>query len=279
MSGSPNSSMMLRSHCRSTPELPSYHYVTSYHPIWISILVLIASHYFIYYQYTAKIDGQSARLESLETKLTSLQQLNTQTNSNTQWLESAKSLIRREIDLYDADKTNLTDYALESSGATIVTTRCTKSFLERNIKYSIDGLLPLFFTSFSPRIVIQPSMIPGECWSFAGAEGVMVVQLSRTIIPNAFTYEHIRKELTPDLSIDSAPKLFRVKSLRDANDKEGLLLGEYEYAKDGEPLQQFKIQNPNPIPTRFIELLILSNHGEMQYTCLYRFRVHGNLIQ
>lgn len=191
-------------------------------------------------------------------------------------LEKSQELIRREIDLYDADKTNLTDYALESSGATIVTTRCTKSYLERNIQYSIDGLLPIFYTSNTPRIVIQPSMTPGDCWSFAGADGVLVVQLSRTIIPTSFTYEHIRKELTPDYNIDSAPKHIRVKSLKDANDRDGLLLGRYDYDKEGASLQQFNVQNPNPMPTRFIELQILSNHGELQYTCLYRFRVHGN---
>lgn len=184
-------------------------------------------------------------------------------------------MIRRAIDLYDADKTNQTDYALESSGATIVTTRCTKSYLEKNIQYSIDGLLPVFFTSNSPRVVIQSSLAPGECWSFAGSAGVLVVQLSRTIIPTSFTYEHIRRELTPDLHIDSAPRHFLVRSLTDANDHEGLLLGEYEYDKDGQPLQKFTVQNPNPMPTKFIELVIHSNHGELQYTCLYRFRVHG----
>lgn len=190
-------------------------------------------------------------------------------------LKQTRHLIRHAISLYDADKTNQTDYALESSGATIVTTRCTKTYLEKNIQYSIDGFLPVFFTSNSPRVVIQPSVIPGECWSFPGSNGVLVVQLSRTIIPTSFTYEHIRKELTPDLHIDSAPRHFRVRSLRDINDHEGLLLGEYEYDKNGEPVQQFKVQNPNPVPTKHIEFIIQSNHGEMLYTCLYRFRVHG----
>lgn len=259
-SGSPNSSMMLRSHCRSTPDItPNYQYVTSYY-VWITILVLLVAHFVIYLQC---ILPMGAKLEKLE-------------STHEGCLKQVQSLIKKEIDLYDADKTNLTDYALEQSGATIVTTRCTKTYLEKNIQYSIDGLLPLFYTSNSPRVVIQPTMTPGECWSFAGAEGVLVVQLSRTIIPTAFTYEHIRKELSPDLTNDSAPKHIRVKSLRDANDHEGVLLGEYVYDKDGEPLQQFKVQNPNPIPTRFIELLIQSNHGELQFTCLYRFRVHGN---
>lgn len=190
-------------------------------------------------------------------------------------LKNTEQMIRYHIDLYDSDKTNQADYALESSGATIVTTRCTKSYLEKNIQYSIDGLLPVFFTANSPRVVIQPSVTPGDCWSFAGAEGVLVVRLSRTIIPTSISYEHIRKELTPDQHIDSAPRHFRIKSLADVDDHEGLLLGDYEYDKDGNPLQQFEVQNPNPMPTRYIEMIIQSNHGESQYTCLYRFRVHG----
>lgn len=193
-------------------------------------------------------------------------------------VKRTEQLIKHEINLYDADKTNQADYALESSGATMVTTRCTKSYLDKNIQYSVDGLLPVFFTSNSPRVVIQPTINPGECWSFAGSEGVLVVQLSREIIPTSFSYEHIRRELSPDKHIDSAPKSFRVKSLRDANDLEGLLLGEYDYDNEGNPLQQFKVQNRYPVPTRFIELIIQSNHGELQYTCLYRFRVHGNKV-
>lgn len=228
--------------------------------IWIAIVVMFAAQYAIYLQY---IQPMAAKIKELET-------------NRYDCLPQVKQLIENEINVYDADKTNQADYALEPAGGTIVTTRCTKSYLEKNIQYSIDGLLPVFFTSNSPRVVIQPTMTPGECWSFAGAEGSLVVQLSRTIIPTSFTYEHIRKELTPDLHIDSAPKHFRVKSLKDANDHEGLLLGEYDYDKDGKPLQNFVVQNPNPIPTRFIELLIQSNHGELQFTCLYRFRVHGN---
>lgn len=265
MSGSPNSSisssMMLRSHCRSTAELmPNYYYIK--HPVWLLILVLslASSQYYHYKQY----NSLATKLEQLDNEL------------KDKLLKETREIIKREINIYDADKTNEADFALESAGGTIVTTRCTKTYLEKNIQYSIDGLLPIYFTSNSPRIVIQPSLQPGECWSFAGDRGVLVIKLSRTILPTSFSYEHVRKELSPDSNIESAPKYFRVRSLKDADDDEGLLLGEYEYNQDGEPLQKFPVQNPNPLPTEFIEILILSNHGEIQYTCLYRFRVHGN---
>lgn len=260
--------MMLRSQCRSSPDLYLPHQCSPSRPylIWLVLAVCLATHYLIYVQYILPMATRIDESYNLSVKLK---------EDYDNCLKHSERIVKRQLDLYDADKTNQADYALESSGATIVSTRCTKSYLEKNIQYSIDGLLPVFFTSNSPRVVIQPSIMPGECWSFAGAEGVLVVQLSRTIIPTSFTYEHIRRELTPDLHIDSAPKHFRVKSLKDANDREGSLLGEYDYDKDGDPLQQFQVQNPNPMPTRFIELIIQSNHGELQYTCLYRFRVHG----
>lgn len=267
MTGSPNSSgspMMLRSQCRAEL-MPNYYYLGSISTAIILLLSLVA-HCYIYSYYILPLQRKVDESLSLGSELK---------QNYHQCLRHTEQMVRNGIDLYDADKTNLADYALETSGATIVTTRCTKSYLERNIQYSIDGILPVFYTSNSPRVVIQPTMTPGECWSFAGAEGVLVVQLSRTITPTSFTYEHIRKSLTPDSHIDSAPKHFRVKSLRDANDHEGILLGEYDYDRDGQPLQQFLVQNPNPMPTRFIELIVQSNHGELQYTCLYRFRVHG----
>jgi len=194
-------------------------------------------------------------------------------------VKEVKQITKQEIDLYDADKTNKADYALEPSGGMIVSTKCSKTYLEGNIEYSINGVLPVYWTSISPRIVIQQTKVtPGECWAFKGAEGKLVIKLSRRIVPTSFTYEHTRKQLSPDLNIDSAPRHFMVKSLKDENDDVGLLLGEYEFNEDLGPLQQFDVQNPHPIPTEFIELHILSNHGEMKFTCLYRFRVHGNKI-
>lgn len=190
-----------------------------------------------------------------------------------------EDIIKREIDLYDADKTNKADYALESTGAIIIANKCSKTYLTDTMKYSLDGVFPVYWTSFTPQIVIQSKKVnPGECWAFKGAEGKLIIRLSRRIVPTSFTYEHVRKELSPDSNIDSAPRLFQVRSLRNEHDEEGLLLGEYEYDEYRGPLQQFDVLNPHPVPTEFIVLHIFSNHGEMEFTCLYRFRVHGNKI-
>lgn len=178
--------MMLRSHCRSTPDLIPNYYDHNHQlkqlpnrVMWFTMFAIcLASQAILYVQYILPMKEQIGETIKYTAQLK---------REHDNCLKRTEHLIKKEISLYDADKTNLTDYALESSGGTIVSTRCTDSYLEKNIQYSVDGLIPVFFTSNSPRVVIQPNVIPGECWSFAGSEGVLVVQLSRTIIPTSFT--------------------------------------------------------------------------------------------
>ncbi len=83
--------------------------------------------------------------------------------------------------------------------------------------------------------------------------------------------------MSPTGKIDSAPKEFEVYGyLHSENDQEPLFLGKYVYDQSGDPLQFFYIMHPPEEIFYFIELRILSNHGNPNYTCLYRFRVHGS---
>lgn len=38
------------------------------------------------------------------------------------------------------------------------------------------------------------------------------------------------------------------------------------------------MQNPSEEIYRYVELRVLSNWGHVEYTCLYRFRVHGKIV-
>jgi SUN domain-containing protein 1/2 len=183
-------------------------------------------------------------------------------------------LIKEALAIYDADKTGMPDFALEPAGGTIVNIRCSETFDPRNIQYRIFGV-PVWSTSNSPRTVIQPSMYPGECWAFKGFEGHLVIRLTQRIVPSSFSYEHIAKEVSPEGHITSAPAKFKVTGLKDENDRDGDVLGNFEYLDNGQPLQNFAVQDPTPKAYEFIELTVLSNHGHFDYTCLYRFRVHG----
>lgn len=163
------------------------------------------------------------------------------------------------------------------SGGSVINTRCSETYSPQNRQYKIFGV-PVWTTSTSPRAVIQPSIAPGECWAFKGHEGRLIIKLSREIIPTSFVYEHIPRSISRDGNIDSAPRLFQVRGLKDEFDKEGDILGNYEYIDAESPLQTFDVQERNPKSYNYIELIIKSNYGNLEYTCLYRFRVHGKRV-
>ena len=82
------------------------------------------------------------------------------------------------------------DFALETSGGSVVSTRCTKTYVERAASYTMLGgwlnlgwLWPLTMSTASPRNAIQPGVQPGQCWAFKGSEGRLVVSLSSPMMP------------------------------------------------------------------------------------------------
>lgn len=184
-------------------------------------------------------------------------------------------LIQNELGIYDADKTGKVDYALESAGGSIISERCSETYQLRTAQTSVFGI-PLWYTYNSPRVVIQPGVQPGECWPFVGSRGNMVVQLSRQIFITEVTIEHIPKILSPSGSVDSALKDFEILGLENETDVVGKLLGKFTYTSDGSSIQTFKIEEDST-SFKFVELKVSSNHGNENYTCLYRFRVHGYL--
>ncbi|KAG8196395.1 hypothetical protein JTE90_009031 [Oedothorax gibbosus] len=191
--------------------------------------------------------------------------------------EDVRKIVRDAIRLYDADKTGMVDYALESAGGSVISIRCSESYAEKRGMFSLFGL-PLWTDQNSPRIAIQPDIHPGRCWSFKGSHGFLVIQFSYSIRPTGFTLEHIPVSLSPTGSIDSAPREFSVWALSSEKDTEGTLLGQYSYDDKGEPLQYFTVQNHVQVPISYVELKIHSNHGNLEYTCLYRLRVHGTHV-
>ncbi|CAH1154390.1 unnamed protein product [Phaedon cochleariae] len=190
--------------------------------------------------------------------------------------ERAREIVRRVLKIYDADKTGLVDYAMETMGGQVLSTRCTETYHYGKAVVSVLGI-PLWYPVNSPRTIITPSINPGECWAFQNFPGFVVLRLSKKVQVEAFSLEHISRLLVPNGDIDSAPKEFQVFGLKDEEDKEPLLLGEYVFDVEGEPLQFFEVQNGGGV-FEIVELRVLSNNGNPNYTCLYRFRVHGKCI-
>uniref|UniRef100_A0A8B9KGQ0 Zgc:152977 n=1 Tax=Astyanax mexicanus TaxID=7994 RepID=A0A8B9KGQ0_ASTMX len=186
-------------------------------------------------------------------------------------------IVQNALKLYSQDRIGLVDYALESGGGSVLSTRCSETYETKTALMSLFGL-PLWYFSQSPRAVIQPDVHPGNCWAFRGSHGYLVIRLSMKIVPTAFSVEHIPKTLSPTGNISSAPRNFTVYGLEDEQQEEGQILGRYVYQEDGEPLQTYHVTD-NTKPYQIIELRVLSNWGHPEYTCLYRFRVHGEPAQ
>ncbi|XP_066519147.1 SUN domain-containing protein 1 isoform X7 [Hoplias malabaricus] len=192
--------------------------------------------------------------------------------------ENVQLIVQNALKLYSQDRIGLVDYALESGGGSILSTRCSETYETKTALMSLFGL-PLWYFSQSPRAVIQPDVHPGNCWAFRGSQGYLVIRLSVKIVPTAFSLEHIPKTLSPTGNISSAPRNFTVYGLDDEQQEEGRILGRYVYQDDGEPLQTYPVTEENPKAYQIIELRVLSNWGHPEYTCLYRFRVHGSPAQ
>lgn len=210
-------------------------------------------------------------MDDIAVKLSSRVTVNTDSLTD----EHIKNIVKDVLAVYDADKTGMVDYAMEPMGGQVMTTRCTESYQARTAVVSILGV-PLWYPTNTPRTVITPGINPGECWAFQNFPGFLVVKLAAPIKISAFSYEHISRKLIANGRIDSAPKDFEVYGLRNETDTEPLLLGQYRYDYDGEPLQFFASAHYELV-FNMIELRVLSNHGNPNYTCLYRFRVHGSV--
>ncbi|XP_036937291.1 SUN domain-containing protein 1-like isoform X7 [Acanthopagrus latus] len=188
--------------------------------------------------------------------------------------EDVHVIVQNALRLFSQDRTGLADYALESGGGSILSTRCSETYETKAALLSLFGV-PLWYFSQSPRAVIQPDVHPGSCWAFRGSKGFLVIRLSMRILPTAFSLEHIPKALAPSGTLRSAPRDFRVYGLDDESQERGELLGTYTYDEDGEALQTYPVTEESDRAFQVIEVQVLSNWGHPDYTCMYRFRVHG----
>lgn len=188
--------------------------------------------------------------------------------------EQVQRIVKQALQRYSEDRIGMVDYALESGGASVISTRCSETYETKTALLSLFGI-PLWYHSQSPRVILQPDVHPGNCWAFQGPQGFAVVRLSARIRPTAVTLEHVPKALSPNSTISSAPKDFSIFGFDEDLQQEGTLLGTFTYDQDGEPIQTFYFQTPKMAEYHVVELRILTNWGHPEYTCIYRFRVHG----
>ncbi|XP_014234579.1 uncharacterized protein LOC106657517 isoform X1 [Trichogramma pretiosum] len=193
-------------------------------------------------------------------------------------IDEIRRIVLGILKIYDADKTGKVDFALESAGGQVISTRCTQRYNMHTRAFKILGLT-LYYESNNPRTVIQGNTLqPGMCWAFQDFPGYLLIKLRSPIFVTGFTLEHAPKANLPNGEMKSAPKKFNVWGLTSEHDAEPVMFGEYEFVDSNDSLQYFPVQNTSITwPYEYVELRIHSNHGQLDYTCLYRFRVHGNI--
>lgn len=188
-----------------------------------------------------------------------------------------EKIVRQMIEEYAADETGQADYALEANGGKIVDTRCTEYTDEPPQNVVKFFGIPIVHMSKQPNIMIKHGRMPGQCFPFKGDRGSVIIRLAVPVVPTEFVLEHLSKRISVLGHINSAPKNFTVYALKDKTDK-GVVIGRYMYdAENGPALQRFKPQIQKPSVIEYIELEVTSNWGNPAYTCIYRFRVHGDM--
>lgn len=171
-----------------------------------------------------------------------------------------------------------TDYALSTAGAAILsighTTPLLTPFPQWMSMFGFSGISKLFPNG--AHRVIQPSSEPGECFAFLG-HGEIVIKLIKSIFIDTISVEHIPPNLSPDGHILSAPNVFNVYGMEQANDPTPYHLGTFKYDINlQQSQQQFHVANINK-QFSIVQFKFAPNPSAPNYTCVYRIRVHGSL--
>ena len=226
---------------------------------------------------TAKLDQLTQSVSSTESYLDSVHETTEDLNHLQQLIDQVSE---EKLALYNADRTGKIDYANYYGGGHVL-----YSSQNQPVAQGSDNLFAGLFDSLAvskpPITMLDARMTPGSCWPMSGSQGWAVVELRDAILTSSISIEHIPVSITP--TYKSAPKHVRVWGLRGEESpigagphgfaKEGQPLCDLVYDVQGKPLQEVNCESK--IPHKYVALEILSNHGA-EYTCLYRFRVHGN---
>ncbi|PPQ69145.1 hypothetical protein CVT25_004525 [Psilocybe cyanescens] len=173
------------------------------------------------------------------------------------------------------------------------------------------------YVSRAPTKALHPDMHNGQCWPFAGDHGRLGVALAFPIHVEEFTIDHIAKELAYEMLaapkdmeiwglVEGKENVERVQAWK-AERAARREAGEEESAHDHIPYPAELPKNPEfvrlanftydinapsnvqtfpvdpeikelGIDVGIVVLRVLNNWGRDEFTCLYRFRVHGQRV-
>jgi hypothetical protein len=199
-------------------------------------------------------------------------------------------IVEEALEVYSADKIKKVDYALRSIGSEIVDHSPSYNWMKYNWKSFPHGFDKfLFHKNNPPETILDPNVSLGNCWAFQGQDGFVIIKVPYKIVPESFSIEHVPLSVTPDIS--SAPKNISVFGYLN-NKHAPELIASYVYDINKSMLQSFPVNSTaiNVTVTnneggetmtksyQYFVLKVYSNYGNKDYTCIYRFRIHGTRV-
>lgn len=192
------------------------------------------------------------------------------TNSKNDILQLRQTIVSFQIGLKKTEHTkndctnvNLINYALESMGATIDSIGHTQLASVKN----------------PPRMLMHASRSAGECFGFLGQKGEVVIRLQRPVRVDAVSIDHISSSMSPNGTLETAPKEFSVYGMFRKQNIPSHFFGTFRYDKQQQRLQLFPFAKERQTNRSFqlVQFKFLSNHGHAELTCVYQTGVHGQV--
>lgn len=202
------------------------------------------------------------------------------------------------------------DFALHSSGASVIPSLTSRTYTLRPStlfgRFTGIGVL----TGRPPVTALHYDIHDGHCWPFAGSQGQLAIVLAAPIYIEDITIDHVAAAVAVNRRT-SAPRDMELWAMVEGQDNVAKLEAwraemtqrrEHESArpkmlpKFPEYIRiasfQYNISSANNIQTFPIDaeigslgidfgvvvLIVKSNWGMDGYTCLYRIRVHGQMM-
>jgi len=140
----------------------------------------------------------------------------------------------------------------------------SNSFLSTDFALEILGTRSANLAIGGPEEALSPSLSKGSCWAMAGKEGHITVGLEN---PGKVVAVSIGR--SAEGKVETIPKFFKLFGVDGTGSRR--ILGTFEYDIEGELHQTFKILNF--LTHEVVSLEIADNHGNDDYTCLYRLQI------
>ncbi|CAM9504762.1 unnamed protein product [Chrysoparadoxa australica] len=200
---------------------------------------------------------------------------------------TASLRLAQELEVQAAGGVPMPDYAAIKAGATVVRHEgLTSPSMADDALGAVDWALHKLRAhertwGDGPEVALSHRAQYGNCWAVSGDQVKLTVQLAVQVVPSHITIEHFPIELL-DNGGSSAPQSFHVEGWV-GDPRDGLihpfrlLDGEYSLEEGRGSIQTFPVTRRGGRGVSFVTLTIESNQGNEDFTCLYGFRVHGDV--